>query len=362
MMPSVTWLLIAALVLTLSDSHSPRQAAALPAAVPVDAITGILDAFRSHSIVMLAHPHGNEQKARFNLALIRDPRFAGLVNDIVDEASNSRYQPVIDRFVRGDDVPYSELRRVWEDGILVDTTCCLPMYEELYRAVREVNRTLPPARQIRVVLGEPAIDWDQVRSYADIGALEDQRDIHAATVIRREVLAKGRRALVLYGEMHAQRRTERTNFETAGDLGALLESDGTTRIFNVWPQIGSGKPDLQVLQDGAVRWPVPSLARLRGTSLGAMEYTSFFTSDGRFQVTDGKPRRLDREHWKPMRMEDQFDAVLYLGPASEATYQRAPASLCRDQSFMETRFRRMALVPQMRGQIERLKQQCAGQR
>ena len=359
-MPVVTGLAFVALLLTASRSTGSAQAA-LSAAVPVDGVPGVLDAFRSHSIVMLAHPHGNEQKARFNLAVIRHPRFAELVNDIVDEASNSRYQAVIDRFVRGDDVPAGELRRVWEDGILVDTTCCLPMYEELYRAVRDLNRTLPPARQIRVLLGEPPIDWDQVRSYADIAAIEEQRDTHPARVIQREVLAKGRRALVLYGERHAQRRTERTNFETATDLGALLEADGTTKIFTVWPQLGSGRPDLDSLQNGAARWPVPSLARLRGTSLGAMDYAAFFSSDGRFQIVDGKPRRIDRDQWKPRRMEDQFDAVLYLGPASGATYQAAPASLCRDQSFMDTRFQRMALVPQLRAQIERLKQACAKQ-
>jgi hypothetical protein len=360
-MTSCPWLLTAALLVPVAGLPASRQAPAPAAAVPVDAMSGIFDAFRSHAIVMLGHPHGNEQKARFHLALVRDPRFAEVVNDIVDEGGNSRYQGVIDRFVRGDDVPDSELRRVWEDGILVDTTCCLPMYEELYRTVRELNRALPRARQIRVLLGEPPIDWDQVRSYADIGAWEQQRDTHAASVIKREVLSKGRRALVLYGEMHAQRRSERTNFETASDLGAILEADGTTRIFNIWPQIGSGKPDLQVLQDDAARWPVPSLARVRGTSLGAMDYASFFTSDGRFQMVEGKPRRLDREQWKPMRMEDQFDAILYLGPSASATYQRAPASLCRDQPFMETRFRRMALVPQMQGQIERLKRHCASQ-
>jgi hypothetical protein len=360
MMPCARLLLTAAFVVAAGGAPAARQAASLPAAVPVDAVTGILDAFRLHSIVMLAHPHGNEQKARFNLALIRDPRFAGLVNDIVDEGSNSRYQAVMDRFVHGEEVPYADLRRVWEDGIQIDTTCCLPMYEELYRTVREINRTLPPARQVRVLLGEPPIDWDQVRSYADIAAWEEQRDTHAASLIRREVLAKGRRALVLYGEMHAQRRTERMNYGTASDLCGILEADGKTRVFNIWPQIGSGKPDLLALQNDAARWPVPGIARLRGTSLGAMEFTSFFTSDGRFQVVDGKPQRIDREQWKPMRMEDQFDAVLYLGPSSSATYQAAPASLCRDQSFMETRFRRMALVPQMRGRIEQLKQQCLG--
>jgi hypothetical protein len=44
-------------------------------AVPVDAITGVLDAFRIHAVVALGEgSHGNEQAHRFRLALIRDPR------------------------------------------------------------------------------------------------------------------------------------------------------------------------------------------------------------------------------------------------------------------------------------------------
>jgi hypothetical protein len=54
--------------------------------VRVDAISGILDAFRSHEIVALGEGgHGSIQAHAFRLALIRDPRFAKVVNDIVVE-------------------------------------------------------------------------------------------------------------------------------------------------------------------------------------------------------------------------------------------------------------------------------------
>ncbi len=44
-----------------------------------------------------------------------------------------------------------------------------------------------------------------------------------------------------------------------------------------------------------------------------------------------------------MRMEDQFDALLYLGPAASLTYGTTPAELCQDSRFVETRLQRLAL-------------------
>ena len=305
---------------------------------------------------MLGHPHGNEQKHRFQLSLLRHPHFAAVVSDIVEECGNSRYQDVMDRFVRGEDVPYASLRRAWEDAIPVGTNCDLPMYEEFFRAVREVNLGLPSGRQLRVLLGEVPIDWDAVRSYADIVKWEEQRDEFTAALIQREVLARGRRALVLYGEMHAQRRNERSNYDTADFLAGLLERDGRTKVFNIWPQLGSGKPDLSALQADAATWPVPSLARTRGTRLGALDFLSYYTSDGRLAIIDGKPRPIPREQWRPMRMEDQFDAILYLGPSFDMTFQRLSRERCADRAYMAMRLGRMALVPQARSQIDRLKQ------
>src|SRR6516164_7592136 len=80
-------------------------------AVPVRPIPAILDTFRSHPIVAIGDPHGNEQVQAFRLALIRNPQFAATVNDIVVEFGNARYQDLIDRFVRGEDVPHEPLRQ-----------------------------------------------------------------------------------------------------------------------------------------------------------------------------------------------------------------------------------------------------------
>jgi hypothetical protein len=85
---------------------------AAPPAKPVEPVTGILEAFRTHSIVALAEgDHGNEQAHAFRLSLIRDSRFPTLVNDVVVEFGSARYQEVMDRFVRGDAVPGETLRQ-----------------------------------------------------------------------------------------------------------------------------------------------------------------------------------------------------------------------------------------------------------
>ena len=88
------------------DLVSATQPSSTAFAVPVDPIVAILDAFRTHQIVAVSDPHGNEQAHAFRLALVRDPRVADVVNDIVVEFGNALHQGAIDRYVAGEDVPY----------------------------------------------------------------------------------------------------------------------------------------------------------------------------------------------------------------------------------------------------------------
>ena len=81
-----------------------------------------------------------------------------------------------------------------------------------------MNMSLPPERRLRVLLGDPPIDWDKVHTLEELRKWLN-RDAHAVDVIRREVLAKGRRALVIYGDEHLARN--------AGSIVTLLEKDGT---------------------------------------------------------------------------------------------------------------------------------------
>src|SRR5262245_23114643 len=73
-----------------AQSTSPRPA------TPLDAIPALLDAFRTYRVVSFpgGHPDANESQAVLR-ALVRDPRFASTVNDIVVEFGSSRYQDLM---------------------------------------------------------------------------------------------------------------------------------------------------------------------------------------------------------------------------------------------------------------------------
>src|SRR6266567_7926357 len=134
-------------------------------ATPLGPITAIIEAFRSHTVVALGNVEfrGNEQSHAFQLSLIRTPGFAATVNDILVEFGDARYQEVIDRFLRGEEVPDESLRSVWQNTTQVEYEWDLPIYEEFFRAVRAVNAALPRSRQLRALLGDPPIDWDKVQ-------------------------------------------------------------------------------------------------------------------------------------------------------------------------------------------------------
>jgi hypothetical protein len=268
-------LVLAALVNIAGSSGSAGQAPAPPPAVPVGAIAGILDAFQTHAIVALSDAHGNEQAHAFLLSLIRDPRFATAVNDIVVEFGSARYQEVIDRFVRGEDIPYESLRRVWQDTTQPSAAADLPINEEFFRAVRAVNGALPRERQLRVLLGDPPIDWDKITNREEHFKWIEMRDSYPAALIQLEVITNGRRALVVYGHGHFQRRNVMSNFEMgsweAQTIVSLLERSGPTRVFTIW-RVG----DVAEIQPDAPSWRVPSLATIRGTILGAADAAHYF--------------------------------------------------------------------------------------
>jgi hypothetical protein len=344
--------LLAVMTLSGLQGATPRPAA------PVEPISAVLEAFRTHQIVALGEPHGNEQAYAFRLALLRDPRFANNVNDIVVETGNARYQEVMDRFVRGEDVTDDALRHVWQDTVgSPGTTADLPIYEDFFRAVSAVNAALPRERQIRVLLGDPPVDWASVRSVSDLMKFAEARDTHAADLIRREVLAKHRRGLVIYGEGHLWRKNPRSNYEIddlPGPLVSILNRTAGPTLFTI--STASVDKDVKELQADAESWPVPSLVMLRGTVLGATDFAVYSPTSARYLMRNGTRIDIPRDQWRVLRMEDQFDALLYFGPRSALTRSSLSPKLCADAAYLEMRMSRMALVGQP---TDPLKRYCA---
>lgn len=171
---------------------------------PVAAIVKLFDTYR---IVMLGEIHGCAQEWKLLDELVAAPGFAESVNDIVMEFGNARYQDVVDRYVAGDNVPVEQVERAWQDTVGAFGPES-PVYGEFYAAVRSVNRKLPKDRKIRILLGDPPMDWGQVHTPADreyIGLFLPFRDEFYAAVVRYQVLAKRQKALLIMGEGHFRR-------------------------------------------------------------------------------------------------------------------------------------------------------------
>ena len=344
-------------VMSLTVLSSAQEPINVPPAIRLEPIAAIVDAFRSHPIVAMDEgDHGNEQGHAFRLSLIRDERFVRSVNDIVVEFGSARYQDVMDRFTTGEDVPYSALRQAWENTTQPHGPSDRPIYEEFFRTVRAINASRPRDRQLRVVLGDPPIDWEAVRTGEEWLRWGTQRDKHAIDVIQREVLAKGHRALVIYGGLHFQRKDILNNYEdsVSGIVGAL-ERVGT-KIFSIWTNTYA---DLDALQSDGLTWPTPSLAILRGTRLGAADFALYYPFTPRrvsSQGDDFVPERNKRS----LRMEEQFDAVLYVGPPSTITHSQMSRELCVDAPYLKMRLQRISLMaePIRSQEVDRLRRYC----
>jgi hypothetical protein len=340
--------------LALSQSAPARSAAA-----PREAATAIFEAFHTHSVVALTDAYGSERAHAFLISLIRDARFPSVVNDIVVEFGNARYQDAIDRFVAGEDVPADVLRRVWQDTTQPSAANDTPHAEAVFRAVRTVNAALPRERKVRVLLGDPPIDWDRIHTQQDHRKWIERREVFPASLIQVEVLARERRALLVYGLGHFQPRNVISNFDMTDwreqTIVSLIERAGPTHVFTIW----TVSPDtLDAHQPGAASWPAPAVAAIRGTTLGAVDAADYFSWGGRFAMQGEQMIPVPREKWQSLPAEEQFDAVLSLGRSTDAQATWPPA-LCADRAYLEMRFKRIALAGIPSAEADRLKEYCA---
>ena len=312
------------------------------AAKPLDPVDGIIHAFKTHDVVALGEgDHGNEQGAAFRTKLYRDPRFQAVVNDIVVESGNGRYQAMMDRYIAGETVPEKELRMAWLETTQPNDVWDRDIYADMFHTIREINQKLPKEKQLRVLLGDTPYPSDP----ANPGARRGRSDTFPAELIEREVIAKKRKALIVYGEMHFLRRIPPPMpNQPAGTIVGLLETAGV-KVFSVWTFTALGA-DLSTLQPDITTWKKPSLTLIKNTPLGTAPFTFYLPKDSDMTMRPGPngPIMVDLGEAIGGEMQEQFDAVLYLGPKSEITYAGLSKSLCADPEYVEMRAARLSAM------------------
>ena len=276
---------------------------------PVDAIRAVLQACDRFPIVALVEPGGLEEEHDFIASLIRDPEFPAKVNDLVVEFGNSLYQETLDQHVAGKDVAASDLSRVLRDSLYSPFGAWeAPVYARLFANVRNRNLHLPPSQRIRVIVTGAPIDWGRIQTPEDHDRFRESfgpEKPHVAALVEREVLKKGRRALVIGSQARLFRRDEKNDL-------ASIEKTHPRSVFVVTPHVGFEEPDLETR---LLSWPRPALARLEGTWLGN-QYEDEFT------------------------FTEVADAYLYLGPRDSLKVSQPDPEIYRDEAYFEELSRR----------------------
>jgi hypothetical protein len=284
---------------------------------PQPAVAAIIRAFETYRLVGIGEVHRNDQVHALLVSLVRDPRFLAQGGDVVVEFGNARYQALVDRYIAGGAVPRDSLVHVWRDAVNI-LVWDAPVYERLLATVRAVNESRPPARRLRVVLADPPLDWTRIHDRAAWERVAASRDRHAADVIDREVLARGRRALLVFGSGHIE------NEKAYGgpgpgrtpNLAELLTAEhpgATLHVLADWTPEVDRRP---------ASWRPPALVFLSGTSLG--------------EVHVGPPADTPR-------LAELADALLYLGSSASLTTSRPAPEVYSDTTYLRELLRRNAI-------------------
>jgi hypothetical protein len=299
--------------------------------------------FTRTPLVALGERHRSRQIHRFIHELLAHPDFPNHVDDIVVEFGSAYYQSIADRYVMGSQVSRAELEHLWRgtgQWLVWDS----PLYEQFYAAVRARNGTLPENDRIRVLLGDPPIHWPAVHTAEEYRRFAE-RDAHFAEVVEREVLARGRRALLIMGSTHFQRRgpTDAGISSTRPGVGEILGRRHADALFVIQPL---GPSPERAAEFGLV--PAPTFRRARGSPLERQSFARMVPRNVRVRRVVGADTAwipLSELAWPPIA--EVVDAVMYLGP--DSTTVDPDASIYRDSVYQAELRRRAVILEEVYG-------------
>ncbi len=296
----------------------------------------MLNAFDRYEVVGIEAGHDQKDIDDFILDLVREPSFPNRVNDIAVECGNSLYQPVLDRYIAGEQISYSEVQKVWRNTTQV---MCgqSAFYEQLFPLVRAINQALPARQRIRMLAADPPVDWSLIHNQKDFSSFED-RDGSIASVMEKEVLSKHRKALMLFGIFHLLHGSG----PGKGDAVTLYETKypRSTFVISGLGYFGTDPKDAAVVSFG--NWSNSALISTQGTALGALKLDSFLPTP---ISTDDQCNIVDQFQAKPnLTVSSLIDAFLYLDSPMLRLKEVIPANVALDAAYTSELIRRNNVV------------------
>ena len=311
-------LALAVLVLVLIASPARgRDFSILSEDNPHDPIRYIARVLREYPIVCLGEGgHAVADSHEIIRQILSDTNIQNILDVIIVEFANERYQAVLDDFVLGKDVDFGKLAKIWRDTSTSPISPWdSPVYYELLKKARENNRTLAPDKKIRILAGDPLIKWEEISSRDDFRKFRVPRNPYVSELAIEQAFKLNKKVMIIYGGLHLAR----VNVGPEGDPRNPI----TPRIERKHPDsvkfVEFMKPEDLQITDRLSSFEKGKLYETRNHWVGKISAEYLFPGVYAPQLNEktGEVTANKMALYKNYLVEDIVDALIYIGPSKD---------------------------------------------
>ena len=340
-MRGTVWAILIGLAATVSGGgNAVAGRGATPPQASAQAIAYVLASLQERSIVAVGEgAHAAREPHELLRDILSDERVLRAIDVVIVEFATALHQSVLDAYIRGDPVPFEELSRVWRDTSTSPVAPWdSPLYHELLRAIRDANAALRPEDRVRVLAGDPPVDWAAIESREDFERWAQPRDPYVAKAAIEQAFGLGKKVLVVYGGAHLPKVPlgDEDDLRNSLTYRILREHPGSVRVLEFLDPENLGVADrIDELEVGAVyatgdHW------------VGGLDAERFFPGilSRVMDPVTGEITWQELPLYAEYRIRDLFDGLVYVGLPSE--WHAVPASLDeeRDGAYLRELERR----------------------
>lgn len=285
-----------------------------------NAVDFLVEKYKTYNIIAMDEgPHGRVETHKFFRDLVQNEKLNKIVQYVIIEFASTRYQATLDRFINGEKVPLSDLQKVWRETTQSHTPLVeMPVYFKLLESIRKINLKRPLNNRIRVLGGDPGIDWQKITKRQEYFPMLSQRDVLPSQLAIKYGIDSLKKVLIIFGGAHLTLMGDEKKDSTRWTIPYFINRKYPNKIFSIGCYIT--KNDKSGSEPKIAR---NSICQLSNDSLGNKEFT------------------YDFDPKNPRKLHKLYNAMYYIGPSGE-WHEDRPATI--DAIFWDELNRRSQIL------------------
>lgn len=301
----------------------------------VNADDYLIKIFQHCTIVGLGEGfHGLENSHKFFHMIFDNKKLQKIINIVILEFANVDYQGTLDKYIFGEDIYIKDIYKIWQESTQSPNMFGeQPVYFELLQKIRNINLTLPEGNKIRVLAGDPSIDWKSIHKADDYFCSVELRNIFPAQLAIDYGLVQNLNVLLIYGGYHLTKISNEALPATHWSITAHVnkKQPGAMKVIEVL------NPQALHLVEQTQNWPLYSILDLSDSYEGNLPAETLFS-----EIYDNKGEKVIL--YQGYKIRDVFDALLYVGSSESWIMSEIPKSIFADKEYLNELNRRRQII------------------